>query len=79
MVEMLTGTHPWPHIIDNFAFIYELSHLKDGQTPEFKLDTNVSDDLKEFLRLAFTVNYEMRPTTEQLLLNSFVNLSPSIG
>ena len=71
MVEMLTGTHPWPEIKENFPIFYKLINLKEDEMPSFQLDENVSDDLKEVLKLTFTVNYDKRPSSEQLLQHAF--------
>ena len=71
MVEMLTGSHPWPNVKDNLPYIFKLSQLKVNEIPEFKLEENVCDDLREVLRLTFTLNYEKRPSSKQLLGHLF--------
>ena len=71
MVEMLTGSHPWPNVKENLPYIFKLSQLKFNEIPEFKLEENVSDDLREVLRLTFTLNYEKRPSSKQLLGHVF--------
>ena len=72
MVEMLTGTHPWPDIIDNMPYIFKLIHLKDDELPVFELAENASGDLKDFLELTFKVHYAHRPTADILLKHSFL-------
>ena len=67
MVEMITGTHPWPNINDNFPFFFKLIHLKEGDMPEFKLDETASDELRVFFKLVFSVDYAKRPSSDQLL------------
>ena len=72
MIEMLTGTHPWPDINDNLAIIYKLIHLKHTDMPEFSLEENASDNLRDFLKLTFKVEYAERPWSEQLLAHDFL-------
>ena len=74
MVEMLTGTHPWPYLSDYLYYALKLSHIKDDEIPHYKLDKNVSDELKHVLQLAFTVNYDKRPTSTQLLKHEFFKM-----
>ena len=72
MIEMLTGKHPWPEVEDNLPFVYKLIHLKDDDLPEFKLDENASSELKDFLRQTFIINYNLRPTSNDLLKHDFI-------
>ena len=72
IVEMLTGTHPWPYLTENLQFFFKLINLKENEMPEFELKENVSDDLKNFLRLTFVIDYTKRPSTLELLAHDFL-------
>jgi len=75
-VEMLTGTHPWPETTDSFAFFFKLIKLKENEMPTFHLndmDSATSENLKDFLRQAFTIDYTKRPSAQQLLKHDFLN------
>jgi len=73
MVEMLTGTHPWPNLTENLQFFFKLIHLKENEMPEFVLDETACDSLKDFLRLTFILNYKNRPTADELLGHVYLN------
>jgi len=72
MVEMLTGTHPWPHLEQDMQFFFKLINLKENEMPSFELEKNASETLKDFLRLTFIVNYLKRPSTQELLKHEFI-------
>ena len=71
---MLTGTHPWPEITDNFAYFLKLIKLNENEMPLFYLDEESASSLclKEFLSLTFVVDYTKRPSTQQLLKHTFL-------
>jgi len=73
MIEMLTGTHPWPRLNENLQFFFKLIQLKENQMPEFELDEKATDILKDFLRLTFIIDYKNRPSAEQLLEHEYLN------
>ena len=73
MVEMLTGTHPWPNLTENLQFFFKLIHLKENEMPEFVLDETACDSLKDFLRLTFIISYKNRPTADELLEHVYLN------
>ncbi len=72
MIEMLTGTHPWPNLNQNLQFFYKLINLKDGDMPEFYLEENVSGKLKDFLKLTFIIDYSKRPSSDELIEHDFI-------
>ena len=72
LVEMLTGTHPWPNLILNEHFVYKLINLKENEMPEFLLKNGITEDLKSFLKLTFTVDYVKRPSSKMLLKHAFL-------
>ena len=73
LVEMLTGTHPWPNVNVNGHFVYKLMNLKDNEIPEYVLDKEAAEDIKEFLKLTFIIDYTKRPTSKMLLRHPFVS------
>ena len=74
MVEMLTGTHPWPDISDNMPYFFKLINLKVGELPCFELSENATEDLKDFLRLTFILDYNERPAVDCLLKHIFLTI-----
>ena len=75
---MCTGTHPWPYCKENLQFFYKLIHLKENEMPEFELDENASDRLKDFLKCTFIINYAKRPSSSDLLEHDFIKLERSL-
>ena len=74
MVEMLTGTHPWPDLNENLQFFFKLIHLKESEIPTFDLDESTSVYLHDFLRSTFVINYVNRPSASDLLEHNFIKL-----
>ena len=72
MVEMLTGTHPWPQLEQDMQFFFKLINLKENEMPLFDLETNATENLKEFLCLTFKINYVERPSASALLKHEFI-------
>jgi mitogen-activated protein kinase kinase kinase len=72
MIEMLTGSHPWPEQTDPFQILFKIMNLKENEMPLFDLSENTSEKLNDFLRLVFKVNYVDRPTADQLLNHEFI-------
>ena len=72
MIEMLTGTHPWPEQSDPFQILFKIMNLKENEMPTFELSENTSEKLNNFLRLVFKVNYVERPTADQLQKHDFI-------
>ena len=72
MIEMLTGTHPWPEQSDPFQILFKIINLKENEIPTYDLGENKSEKLKDFLKIVFKVNYVERPTADQLLDHEFI-------
>ena len=72
MIEMLTGTHPWPEQTDPFQILFKIINLKENEMPTFELSENTSDKLYNFLKIVFKVNYVERPTADHLLNHEFI-------
>ena len=72
MIEMLTGSHPWPNQTDPFQILFKIMNLKENEMPTYDLGENTSEKLKHFLRIVFKVNYEERPTADQLQKHDFI-------
>ena len=75
MIEMLTGSHPWPNQTDPFQILFKIMNLKENETPMYDLGENKSEKLNDFLRFVFKVNYVERPSADQLLNHEFILLS----
>ena len=72
MIEMLTGTHPWPEQTDPLQILFKIINLKENEMPTFELSENTSDKLYNFLKIVFKVNYVERPTADQLQKHDFI-------
>ena len=75
MIEMLTGSHPWPKLTDAFQILFKIMSLKDSEMPTYDLGENTSEKLNDFLRLVFKVNYAERPSAKQLQKHDFILLA----
>ena len=72
MIEMLTGSHPWPNQSDPFQILFKIMNLKENEMPTYDLGENTSEKLNNFLRIVFKVNYVERPTADQLQKHDFI-------
>jgi hypothetical protein len=45
MIEMLTGTHPWPEQSDPFQILFKIINLKENEIPTYDLGENKSEKL----------------------------------
>ncbi len=72
MIEMLTGTHPWPEQTDPFQILFKIMNLKENEIPAYDLGENKSEKLNDFLRFVFKVNYAERPSVDRLLNHEFI-------
>ena len=72
MIEMLTGSHPWPNQTDPFQILFKIMNLKENEMPTYDLGENTSETLNNFLRIVFKVNYVERPTADQLQKHDFI-------
>jgi mitogen-activated protein kinase kinase kinase len=75
MIEMLTGSHPWPNQTDPFQILFKIMNLKENEIPMYDLGEYKSENLNDFLRFVFKVNYVERPSADQLLNHQFILLS----
>ncbi|KAK3025567.1 hypothetical protein RJ639_041045 [Escallonia herrerae] len=73
IIEMATGSHPWPDLDDPVSAIYRIGH--SGVLPEFP--RWLSDDGKDFLGKCFRRNAEERWTVKQLLEHPFLDVLDS--
>ena len=72
MIEMLTGSHPWPNQTDPFQILFKIMNLKENEMPTYDLGENTSETLNNFLRIVFKFNYVERPTADQLQKHDFI-------
>ncbi|ORZ28770.1 kinase-like domain-containing protein [Lobosporangium transversale] len=66
VVEMFTGTHPFPQ----FSQMQALFQIGSNCTPDIPED--ISDDAKDFLSRTFEVDYHVRPSAQILLGHLFI-------
>ncbi|KAI9238737.1 MAG: kinase-like domain-containing protein [Podila humilis] len=66
VVEMFTGTHPFPQ----FSQMQALFQIGSNCTPDIPED--ISDDAKDFLKMTFEVDYHVRPSARILLGHLFI-------
>ncbi|KAF9170150.1 ATP binding [Mortierella sp. AD011] len=66
IVEMFTGTHPFPQ----FSQMQALFQIGSNCTPDIPED--ISDDAKDFLKRTFEVDYHIRPSARILLGHLFI-------
>ncbi|KAI8595748.1 kinase-like domain-containing protein [Dissophora ornata] len=66
VVEMFTGTHPFPQ----FSQMQALFQIGSNCTPDIPED--ISDDAKDFLTRTFEVDYHVRPSARILLGHLFI-------
>ena len=50
MIEMLTGSHPWPNQTDPFQILFKIINLKENEIPTYDLGENTSEKLNDFLK-----------------------------
>jgi mitogen-activated protein kinase kinase kinase len=67
IVEMFTGTHPFPNCSQLQAIFQIGGSGAKPSTPE-----NASEEGKEFLRRTFEIDYELRPTARELMGHEFL-------
>ncbi|XP_047335973.1 mitogen-activated protein kinase kinase kinase 18-like, partial [Impatiens glandulifera] len=69
LIEMITGSNPWPELTDPVSAIYKIGY--SGDIPEYP--ASLSDDCHDFLNRCLVRDSKERWTTKQLLNHSFVN------
>ena len=67
IVEMFTGTHPFPNCSQLQAIFQIGNSSAKPTTPE-----NASEEGKAFLRQTFEIDHEKRPSADELLLSPFL-------
>ena len=67
IVEMFTGTHPFPNFSQLQAIFQIGTSSAKPNTPE-----NASEEGKTFLRQTFEIDHEKRPSADELLLSPFL-------
>ena len=67
IVEMFTGTHPFPNCSQLQAIFQIGGSGAKPSTPE-----NASEEGKAFLKLTFEIDHEKRPSADELLKNPFL-------
>lgn len=67
IVEMFTGTHPFPNFSQLQAIFQIGTSSAKPTTPE-----NASEEGKTFLRQTFEIDHEKRPSADELLLSPFL-------
>ncbi|KAH8909689.1 Pkinase-domain-containing protein [Coniochaeta sp. PMI_546] len=72
VVEMMTGTHPFPDCTQLQA-IFKIGGAKASPT----IPENASDEAKQFLAQTFEMDYNKRPSADDLMLSPF--LTPPAG
>ncbi|CAM6110207.1 unnamed protein product [Calypogeia fissa] len=68
VVEMLTGSHPWPGLDNTWSAIFHIAKATSGPP----MPPMVSECGKDFLQHCFTLNPKHRPTASKLLAHPFV-------
>jgi mitogen-activated protein kinase kinase kinase len=72
VVEMMTGTHPFPDCTQLQA-IFKIGGAKASPT----IPENASEEAKQFLAQTFEMDYNKRPSADDLMLSPF--LTPPVG
>ncbi|PWA48988.1 hypothetical protein CTI12_AA485140 [Artemisia annua] len=73
VIEMATGTNPWPEIKDPVSGLYKIGY--SGEIPLFPMW--ISEEAKDFLNKCLKLNVEERWSVSELLQHPFVNLNSS--
>lgn len=66
VVEMMSGTHPWPNLNQMQAL------FKIGSCAKPSLPEEISDEAVDFLNKTFEIDHEKRPTADELLRHPFI-------
>ncbi|CAI5485475.1 unnamed protein product, partial [Closterium sp. Naga37s-1] len=70
VIEMLTGSHPWPGMDNTWSAIFHIAKTTTGPpTPE-----ESSDEGRDFLAACFQLDPALRPSAAQLLQHPFVQV-----
>jgi len=69
VLEMLTGSHPWPESETAWAAMYHIAKSKNGPP----LPDTLSPEARSFLKLCFEYDPDNRPSAHHLLRHEFVN------
>ncbi|OQO08316.1 hypothetical protein B0A48_06186 [Cryoendolithus antarcticus] len=74
IVEMMTGSHPHPNCTQLQAIFRIGGTGQGGSQAKPDLPSGISADAKEFLESVFEIEFERRPTAEELLQSAFCRL-----
>ncbi|PWN21690.1 Pkinase-domain-containing protein [Microstroma glucosiphilum] len=66
VVEMMSGTHPWPNLNQMQAL------FKIGSCAKPSLPEEISAEAVDFLEKTFEIDHEKRPTADELLRHAFI-------
>jgi mitogen-activated protein kinase kinase kinase len=66
VVEMMSGTHPWPNLNQMQAL------FKIGSCAKPSLPEEISEEAIDFLEKTFEIDHEKRPTADELLRHAFI-------
>jgi len=66
VVEMLTGEHPWAQLSQMQAI------FKIGSSAAPTIPSDITSEAQDFLRQAFKVDHEARPSAEMMLQHTFI-------
>ncbi|WVQ84003.1 hypothetical protein IAT38_006148 [Cryptococcus sp. DSM 104549] len=66
VLEMLTGTHPWPTLTQMQAL------FRIGQFAAPEIPQDIGDEAVDFVKLTFKIDYNTRPSAKELLKNAFI-------
>lgn len=66
VVEMMSGTHPWPNLNQMQAL------FKIGSSARPSIPDEISAEAVDFLNLTFELDHEARPNADELLAHKFI-------
>ncbi len=75
VIEMLTGTHPWPHLDNQWTAMFTIAKCEEGP-PRPK---GIGEEAARFLDKCLQFDPAKRPTAAELLQDPFVALRPGMG
>ncbi|CAI5471095.1 unnamed protein product [Closterium sp. Yama58-4] len=72
VIEMLTGSHPWPGMDNTWSAIFHIAKTTTGPP----IPEGISDEGREFLEACFHIEPYDRPSATELLKLPFVQTTP---
>eukprot|EP00475_Leptophrys_vorax_P002331 TRINITY_DN11303_c0_g1_i1.p1 TRINITY_DN11303_c0_g1~~TRINITY_DN11303_c0_g1_i1.p1 ORF type:complete len:315 (-),score=24.26 TRINITY_DN11303_c0_g1_i1:42-881(-) len=70
VIEMLTGSHPWPNMDNTWSAIFHIAKTTTGPP----IPDECSEDGRDFLHACFRLNPGERPSATELLQHPFVQV-----